>query len=234
MEAARRHLAHFIVARLVRLNSIRPEHLEIDLNPADREKAARYRFPEDRTRFLAGRALLAKMLAQYVGRGADLTRLTLTETGRPVLATEPAIEFSISHAGDLVIVALAAGARVGIDVERTERPLDFEGLAQRIFNARDLEAFLALPLDERENAFFRAWTGKEAILKAQGVGLSGGLQEVSVSWRNNSVVVEVPDRGIWHLRRLTVPHGYVAHMAWEGADREIDFQEVTLEEASRG
>jgi 4'-phosphopantetheinyl transferase len=230
MEEVRRHLAHYIVARLVRLNLIQPAQLEVALSPSDQEKAARFRFPDDRTRFLAGRALLAKMLDHFVDPQADLTQLTVTEAGRPILPTPAGVEFSISHAGELVMVALATGTRVGVDVERTERPLDFEGLARRIFNDRDLHAFLELPPDERVNAFFRAWTGKEAILKARGVGLFGGLQEVSVPWNDSATEgLDVAGGEDWRLRRLPVPDDYAAHVAWEGANRKIDFSEVTLD-----
>ena len=224
-----------VIARLVRVAGVAPAQLSIKLNETDRTRAERFRFPEDRTRFLAGRALLDHLLRHYLGREAGVAGLTYTSLGQPVLANHPALSFSITHSGDLVAVALSLGKQVGIDVESMERDLDFEGLAARIFSDEDLARFRALPSEAQSTAFFRAWTGKEAILKARGVGLFGGLPAVAIPWEMESTAwnVELRDAEIsptWRLQRLPVPDAYMGHVAWNDPARELDFREITLEE----
>jgi 4'-phosphopantetheinyl transferase len=224
-----------VVARLVRVTGVLPGQIEVALNPTDRERAARFRFAEDRTRFLMGRALVGKMLGHYLECEDAIARLTYTEQGRPMLPDDPEVHFSISHARDLVAVALAVGTQVGIDVECRDRELEFDGLAERIFSADDLAIFRALPAHESPAAFFRAWTGKEAILKARGVGLFGGLKEVSIPWRGVETTATIlgGDEGAgsaWQLRSLPLPGDYAGQVAWNDGAKTLDFREMTLEE----
>ncbi len=80
----------------------------------------------------------------------------------------------------IVAVALTTTVPVGIDVEALDRKVDLLPLAERILSPQDLARFLKIPAAQQPRAFFRAWTGKEAVLKAKGVGLFGGVQEISV------------------------------------------------------
>jgi phosphopantetheinyl transferase len=161
------------------------------LSEPDRDRANRFRFPEDLARF--------------------------------ILADDTALAFSISHAGTLVAVALALDARVGLDVESLDRRLQLDPLAERIFNPTDLARFRTLPPASRHAAFFRAWTGKEAILKAQGIGLFGGVQEISVPMeeKSNSTTVPGPDKSTWHLVPLTLPAGYLGAVACDDSLQNV-------------
>ena len=97
-----------------------------------------------------------------------------------------------------------------------------------IFSDDDLKTFQALPASEALAAFFRAWTGKEAILKAQGIGLSGGLKEVPVIF-HGSADNETVLPG-WHLQPLPVPDDYRGHIAWNDPGKKLDFREMKLSE----
>ena len=200
------------------------------LSSTDRDRANRFRFHEDRARFILGRQLLADLLREHRGTAPQPLELAATEHGRPYLAGDPALAFSISHAGSMVAVALAEGARVGLDVESLDRRLQLDPLAERIFSAADLARFRALPAASRHAAFFRAWTGKEAILKAQGIGLFGGLQEISVPLedRIDSAIVTGPGNNIWNLVPLAVPAGYVGAVACDDLRREIHVRDYAL------
>jgi 4'-phosphopantetheinyl transferase len=236
MKGLRQQLKFQVVARLVRVTGDLPGQIEVALNPTDRERAARFRFAEDRTRFLMGRALLGKLLGHYLGHEDALARLTYTEQGRPMLPDDPQVNFSISHARDWVAVALAVGTQVGIDVECRDRDLDFDALAERIFSEDDLAIFRALPAHESSAAFFRAWTGKEAILKARGVGLFGGLKEISIPWRGVETTATIiggtdEEAGLaWQLCSLPLPEDYAGQVAWNDGAKTLDFREMTLEE----
>ena len=197
------------------------------LDIRDRERAARFRFEEDRIRFVLGRGLLRRCLGHYLEREGMTIELAYTDRGRPVLAGEEEVQFSISHTQDLVAVAVTAGARIGIDLELMRTDLDFNELAKRIFSERDLVAFLALSEREAPGAFFRAWTRKEAYLKARGEGIAERLRDVCVSMRAEEAGLIRDDRdesvaGTWRLFALPVPAGYAASLACEGAGKELE------------
>jgi 4'-phosphopantetheinyl transferase len=202
------------------------------LSEPDRDRAHRFRFPEDRARFILGRRLLAAMISEHRGAPPQPLELAVTEQGRPYLADDPALTFSISHAGTLVAVALALGARVGLDVESLDRRLQLDPLAERIFNPADLARFRALPPAGRHAAFFRAWTGKEAILKAQGIGLFGGVQEISVpledTTEKSGALIVGPDNSTWHLVPLTVPTGYLGAVACDDPRQIVCLQDYAF------
>jgi len=80
------------------------------------------------------------------------------------------IEFNMSDSGGLLLVAVA-DVPVGVDIEK-RRPMDVIKFARRFFTESEANALEALPEVDRETAFFRAWTCKEAYVKGWGVGIS--------------------------------------------------------------
>ena len=84
--------------------------------------------------------------------------------------------FSLSHAGDLVGVAVRADGPVGLDVEQVRDVADLDALAEHVRSpaerARgDLDAA----------GFFRAWTRKEALVKATGDGLTAPMTAITLA-----------------------------------------------------
>ena len=205
------------------------EPLEKGLSDLDRERAARFRFREDRARLVLGRCMLAALLRDELGLIRHPLELALTDKGRPYLPDRPDVVFSISHAGDVVAVALTVGAQVGVDVESLDRKAVLDAIAERIFSPADLARFRAVPNDEKTRAFFRAWTGKEAVLKARGVGLFGGVEEISVSLDGAAGTIRTGDEA-WHLQPLILPEGYVGVIACDDPQRPIRVRHFTFAE----
>ena len=210
-------------------------HLEAWLDPQDRQRAARFRLPEDRSRFILGRALLRKGVGHHLRRPPEEIELTYTQFGRPLLARDQGIQFSISHTHDWVALALTAGARVGIDLEYLRAMVDPIELAPRIFSDEDLEAFQALPADERAPAFFRAWTRKEAYLKARGEGIAEALRFVSVSFGSEETILlrdrrEASVTGSWRLHDLPAPADYMGSIACDEGRKELDCHVVHFDQ----
>jgi 4'-phosphopantetheinyl transferase len=87
----------------------------------------------------------------------------------------PGLRFSLSHTRSLVACAVATQDDVGLDVEEVERRLASSSLAERYFAPSEAASLAALPPGERDVAFLRFWTLKEAFVKATGDGLGLGL-----------------------------------------------------------
>ncbi len=142
--------------------------------PADEcARAAGFRREAPRARFLASRVLLRAMLGRCSEEAAPDAPLTRSPEGKPCLEGEGAPRFSISHAGDLVLVALAR-ADVGVDVEAPRPGLNVVALARRMLGPPAAAALEALDPDARPAAFLVLWTRHEAAVKCRGVGLAGG------------------------------------------------------------
>ncbi len=207
--------------------------LEIYLNGPDRQRADRFKFAEDRARFVLARGLLGRCLRDHLDYPVAPLNLALTPQGRPFLPEDPEVQFSLSHSHDWVAVAVSLGTRVGIDLELVQTDLQFPELAERIFSENDLQTFQSLSVEERPVAFFRAWTGKEAYLKANGVGIAAGMKEVSISAGTGAPTGRIADAGDaqagkWCLEDLPLPAGYVGSVTWEDPRKRLNFRIVDL------
>ncbi|MYS04910.1 4'-phosphopantetheinyl transferase superfamily protein [Streptomyces sp. SID6041] len=149
------------------------------LDAAETARAAAFRRPADADRYRVARVLLRLVLAEHVGARPD--RLAFARQpcagcggphGKPLLRDHDGVHFSLSRAGDRVLVAVAS-VPVGVDVETV--PAD--GVVRDVgaaLHPRERAELAALPANARAGAFVRCWTRKEAALKATGVALVRG------------------------------------------------------------
>ena len=145
-----------------------------------REKALRFRFPEDRRRCLAAELLLKKALADR-GCFPEELHYVYGENGKPALEGLPDFHFNLSHSGKYVMAA-AAETEVGCDIEEIRRlgkkNAEQEGrsryieIAERVFHPEEIAALAAASEEDRPALFFRFWTLRESFVKARGMGLS--------------------------------------------------------------
>ncbi|MCQ0005314.1 4'-phosphopantetheinyl transferase family protein [Actinomadura madurae] len=137
------------------------------------------------------------------------------------------LDFSLSHSGDRVVLVLAEGAEVGVDVER-ESDRDIDRLAEMVLTAAERDALTAMA--DRRRGFHTYWSRKEALLKATGHGLAAPMTSIHVSapdepaavvaWDGEAAVSPV------RLTDLTPGPGYAAAAAVL-TDRPLKVTEVT-------
>ncbi|MFF4588646.1 4'-phosphopantetheinyl transferase family protein [Streptomyces sp. NPDC001388] len=204
------------------------------LDPVERARHDALADPATRGRFLVGCALSRLLLGELLGLppaavplrrvcprcGGPHGKVRLDPPGRPA-----AYDFSVTHSGALVGVAVCRGAEVGLDVEEADAALDVGSAARVALSARESAALDSLPPAERERAFLRIWTRKEAVLKALGVGLRMPLRGLEVSAPDAPpAVLAWPDesdrpaaRPVPHLVDLVVDGVHPAAVAVTGA-----------------
>lgn len=176
------------------------------LTPAEQRRADRGT-PIVRRRRMALRAALRVVVGQTVGcRPADV-RLAETAAGRPHLAVPwGGVDISCATAGDFGLVAVARNIRIGIDVE-TVRAWKADVAAEGWLSPSEVELVRELSPDGRAEGATRAWTRKEAVLKAVGCGLALPPALIDVSAGDRSQV------GEWIMEQVRVPVGLVATLA---------------------
>ena len=240
---ALRGAAHAVYARPAEvLQSIGEAPLLALLSEDERDRYARFRFPEDREIFLVAHALSRVHLARVLGCHPAALSFQVSERGRPELAgpeatREPRVRFNLSHTHGLVASALTLEDDVGIDVERLDRNVELLAVGSRVFSARELEALHALPSAAQRARFFSLWTLKEAYVKAIGKGLSWPLQAISFNPEQADPVpvhfgAEADDQpDAWCFRRFaTGPQHVLAVALRAGPAAAISFHELTPSE----
>lgn len=102
-----------------------------------------------------------------------------TEHGAPCLGEgDPAISFA--HSDRLAVCALSHKRRIGVDIEPLDRRIArAEDIAARYFSKGE-RALLADATD-RDLAFLRIWTQKEALGKALGTGLNADAERLDTT-----------------------------------------------------
>ncbi len=100
--------------------------------------------------------------------------------GPPRLPANPDLALSLARSERWCGFALRrGGGPVGLDIERV-RPLDWQAMLAMVTTAQEQAALALLAGPDAAVAFFRLWTVKEAVLKAQGRGLAGDAKRVPV------------------------------------------------------
>ncbi|MFF8386053.1 4'-phosphopantetheinyl transferase family protein [Streptomyces kanasensis] len=153
------------------------------LDAGETRRAAGFQDPAARTRFVTSHVGLRVLLGDRLGTAPQDVVLVRERCGmpgceephgRPAVAGHPGVHFSLSHAGDVALYALAASP-VGVDVESRELVGDgLERLARRL-HPDERRALDALPPAARRDALLGCWVRKEAFLKGIGTGLPGGV-----------------------------------------------------------
>lgn len=157
------------------------------LSPAERIQHDRFRRPQDRHRYLTAHALARIVLGGYLGRSPATLEFAARcgscggAHGKPYLAEAGTdLEFSLSHSGPMVCVAVARFP-LGVDVEEVASYAEVPELLDETLSESERASWSTLPEVDRPTAFLRYWTRKEAALKATGDGLAVSPRSVVVS-----------------------------------------------------
>lgn len=176
----------------------------------------RFRQADDARRFATTRRTLRELLARRLDVDAQALVFARGLHGKPTLgaAQRGAWEFSVSHSGQAALVALSNQRAVGVDIEWSRPCLDVQAIAPVCLTAAERERVVDAA------SFYRHWVGKEAVLKALGLGIGLHMQQLTVTPAANG------DYGLRHCLpvadgdgailacALPARAGYLAALAW--------------------
>jgi 4'-phosphopantetheinyl transferase len=140
------------------------------LSEGERLQASKLQSAEAREVFLLARSGVRRAASIYSKIPPGDLLWQTNENGKPFFANA-AVRFNLSHSGSTVVAAFS-DSEVGVDIETRGRCRDFVAIANRFFHPCEAEA---VSRARDEGQFLRLWTGKEAMLKLSGAGISGGL-----------------------------------------------------------
>ena len=157
-------------------------------------------------------ALFSKLLLQHAlhqaGYNSDcLNQLKYELYNRPFIDNK--IDFNISHAGEYVVCAISDQGRLGIDIELI-----------KAINISDFNQYMETePLSYKE--FYEIWTIKEAVIKADGRGLSIPLLDIKLDTNKASLYDKQ-----WFISTIEIDINYVCHLVTSWQNTTINFKEI--------
>jgi 4'-phosphopantetheinyl transferase len=198
------------------------------LDAKELERFHRFHFECDRARFAIAHANMRRILGAYLDREPERILFGASSFGKPELVidaqTRP-LHFNLSHSRNIALLALSIDTELGVDIEDL-RPMAPE-VAQSHFSPTELDALSSLEGEGWLQGFYYCWTRKEAILKAEGVGLNLPLYSFDVS-----LIPGLPAKLLgarppavfrhpWTLHNLATPLGTVAALAAGNLQAEV-------------
>jgi len=189
----------------------------MDLPDVLARKINRYRKWEDRQSVLFGKLLLLKGLQEYGFPANCLKQLQYNKMGKPFLSSAPF--FNISHADNYVVCAFNTKGRIGVDIEKI-KAVELNDY-QFLF---DKESFRAIrQAADPEGAFFENWTIREAVLKADGHGLTEDVKNITLS--NHVAKFKETE---WYIKPLVLQIGYLTHLATEHLESDFEVRKIVF------
>lgn len=172
------------------------------LSPDERARYERFMFEADRRDFACAHALLRRTLSRHGGFDPASWTFDIGPHGKPSLSADSAarlpVAFNLSHTRGLVacVIGLGADRQLGIDVERSDRPIETDMIADRYFSESEQRHLRLTPASDRAASFFDLWTLKEAYLKARGTGLTELLHRTTVDLSTAGAIGFQPDASL--------------------------------------
>jgi 4'-phosphopantetheinyl transferase len=206
------------------------------LSADEQAKADRYRFEKHRRRYISGRTALRILLGGYLGRAPETLSFNYNDHGKPSLAQNNSkLRFNVSHTEGIMLAGFVLNSEIGIDIETIQHDIDYMGIGQRWFSKLEHNTLLTLPEQERIDAFFRAWSRKEAFIKALGTGLSYPLNGFSVRMDNTGpTLIRDDDKSQgtthWKIHDIEISSAYSAAVAIKNSEVKIRYYHLALKD----
>tara|TARA_R110001592_G_scaffold336960_1_gene622795 strand:+ start:61475 stop:62188 length:714 start_codon:yes stop_codon:yes gene_type:complete len=159
-----------------------------------------------------------EVLSRYAGVAPTDLNFAKGPHGKPALSSPHlSLAFNLSNCRDRLVMAISAGAAVGVDLEYCDPRRDVEKLAQRFFSATEMLQMRACAGAPKIDRFYDYWTLKEAAIKATGGSLGRELEATSFDLRESVGLAGEGTPG--SITALTSP---VDGQAWFGLLQPFD------------
>jgi len=212
------------------LIDLRQPRFEVDqmtalLSQDEYRRMKRLRRAKNKTEFAIAHGALRDILGRYLQLPPGDIQFQFEYHHKPMIYHEinkVNLDFNLSHSAGYALIGIAKDRSVGVDIEFISGERQHSRIPERFFSIREVKSLRSLPEDRQLDAFFAAWTRKEAYVKAKGWGLLLALAEFSVTIAPNEkpALLEMKsDPGEihrWSLLDIKLPDGYRGAAAVEG------------------
>jgi 4'-phosphopantetheinyl transferase len=188
------------------------------LNDAEKTVVKRFRFEDDRNRYVTGRISLRNLLAKYHSVNSSDIHIIAEKGQKPyVRFPDSTICFNISHSGGWVVMAFAQD-ELGIDIEKIDPAFDYLNLLAEHFSLAERQFISSA--ENPLSAFYFLWTRKEAATKAEGLGLRENLSQISVL---DQVWISGSNDKNWCIKSFFLSPDYPVSIVYCNSPGEISY-----------
>jgi 4'-phosphopantetheinyl transferase len=181
------------------------------LDEAEQAQAGKFKNELLHKRYVESHGRLRNLLAQTLNQPPQKIRIRKAEYGKPYLADYPELAFNLSHTADRLMIATGWNCQLGVDIEIGKQRINLSGLVDKCFAEEEAVYWTQLPEIQKNQAFYRFWTRKEAFVKATGHGISLGLNQCVINPENPAECLRVPDNcgqaSLWHVLDIDLGEG---------------------------
>jgi len=145
--------------------------------------AERLRGHGQKNTWLSCRASLRLVLASFLSTNPQIIEFKKNRFGK-LHVVDSKLFFNVSHSNSSFLLGFNHLGRIGVDIEKLSGSEDIPSLIKYAFSDEESNYCKSGNLAER---FTKAWTLKEAFLKAAGVGLVEDLTSVTVTGSTGNI-----------------------------------------------
>jgi 4'-phosphopantetheinyl transferase len=148
------------------------------LTEAEHARAERMMNAQLRERWIAAHTALHIVLRDRIGRAIHFAEAAATAKPRVIGWSG---DFSLSHTGDLVLIAVRDEGQIGIDVE-LRRPVRIGDERRNLIEIAGAAMLpdVPLPVGDPEMSILAAWTRLEAMAKMRATGIGAFLETLGI------------------------------------------------------
>ena len=163
----------------------------------------------DRQMIIAGLLMVGTVMrsSPNVGIKTVIKRIVRDPSGRPSIPN--CVDYNLTHSGGIVLLAVSEGVmglRLGVDIEIIAE--GWTELLDVVLTEPERSSIIRLESKNRAAEFYRSWTYKESVVKADGRGLVVPFNQIS-SLDSHCRLGD----SLWNVRSLDSPPGFEAHIA---------------------
>jgi 4'-phosphopantetheinyl transferase len=165
---------------IVPLDRFEPQALAHLCTVEDAARRDRLRFPYLRRRAEVRTAALRHVLGKRLGVPPRAIAFARDRFGKPHLVTQhtaPPLHFNSTHSLERAAIVLSPIA-IGIDLEHADSARPWDEFSDMVCTSVERALIDSLPQPLRARSFYRLWVAKEALVKADGRGLSLPVNEI--------------------------------------------------------
>jgi 4'-phosphopantetheinyl transferase len=194
--------------------------IDLTLSPEELARAQRFAHAKDQNLYRTAHGLLRQILSRHASTAPADWRFDIAAHGKPILAPGQAeLAFNLTHTDGLVAVAVSSSPAIGIDAESLDRRSINPDIGRDKFSASEIVWLNGHSASDRNAAFLRLWTAKEAFLKATGKGLTRRLSSFTVYLEAGCVQA---DDGFWTIvESRPTPRHFLAATVPGDIDRRL-------------
>lgn len=200
------------------------------LSVKEKMQANKYYTKSLSDKYIMSHGILRLILSYYTKQYPQDIEYTHNEYGKPFLENSN-IHFNMSHSHNMVSYIVALNYKVGIDIERHDENLNVQELASLVLTSAESQYFSSINSKDRVALFYHLWTKKEALIKANGQGLSypiNTIEAIALSAGGNILLTTGKNtlQQKYYYYELEIHENYYGAIAIEQKVDEIVYLEM--------